>query len=114
MTRAPKSPKRIAIAGASGFIGSALTRHLEGLGHAVLRIGRHEDPKHGNIKWDPDAGTMDVGALAGVRIVVNLTGATIGRRWTLIAARRSSRAVCARPRCWPGPAPRWIRGRGRS
>src|SRR5689334_25158902 len=78
----PKGPRRIAIAGASGFIGSALARHLESMGHAVLRIGRRENPKHGNIKWDPDNGVLDPAALAGVRIVINLCGENIGQRWT--------------------------------
>lgn len=82
MNRPPKAPRRIAIAGASGFIGSALARHLEGLGHAIIRIGRREDPRHGNIQWDPASGTMDVTGLAGVRIVINLAGEDIGQRWT--------------------------------
>jgi uncharacterized protein (TIGR01777 family) len=77
-----RAPRRIAIAGASGFIGSALARHLEGLGHALTRIGRREDPRHGNIKWDPHAGVMDSTALEGIRIVVNVTGEDIGHRWT--------------------------------
>jgi uncharacterized protein (TIGR01777 family) len=82
VTRSTKAPKRIAIAGASGFIGSALARHLEGLGHAVIRIGRNEDARHGNIRWDPAAGVMDATRLAGVRIIVNVTGEDIGHRWT--------------------------------
>ena len=64
-----KGPRRIAIAGASGFIGSALAKHLEGMGHAVVRIGRRENPKHHNIKWDPEKGILDPTELAGVRIV---------------------------------------------
>lgn len=77
-----KGPKRIAIAGASGFIGSALAKHLEGLGHAVIRIGRREDPRHGNIRWDPDNGVGDAAGLAGVRVVINVCGEDIGQRWT--------------------------------
>lgn len=77
-----KGPRRIAIAGASGFVGSALAKHLESMGHAVLRIGRRENPKHGNIKWDPDNGVLDPASLAGVRIVINLCGENIGQRWT--------------------------------
>src|SRR5688572_29081222 len=78
-----KGPRRIAIAGASGFIGSALAKHLEQMGHAVIRIGRREDPKHGNIKWDPEKGVLDATLLAGVRVVINLSGANTGeRRWT--------------------------------
>jgi len=78
----PRSPRRIAIAGASGFIGSALAKHLEGMGHAVIRIGRHEDQRHGNIAWDPDAGVLPTEGLAGVRIVINLAGENIAQRWT--------------------------------
>ena len=77
-----KGPRRIAIAGASGFVGSALARHLESMGHAVIRIGRREDTRHGNIKWDPDKGVLDPSGLAGVRIVINLCGENIGQRWT--------------------------------
>jgi uncharacterized protein (TIGR01777 family) len=77
-----KGPRRIAIAGASGFIGSALAKHLEDLGHAVIRIGRREDPRHHNIRWDPDNGVLDPAGLAGVRIVINLCGEDIGQRWT--------------------------------
>lgn len=77
-----KGPRRIAIAGASGFIGSALAKHLESLGHAVIRIGRREDPRHGNIRWDPERGVLDEAPLAGVRLVINLCGENTGRRWT--------------------------------
>jgi len=78
-----KGPRRIAIAGASGFIGSALAKHLEGMGHAVVRIGRRENPRHHNIKWDPENGVLDPTELAGVRIVINLCGENTGeRRWT--------------------------------
>lgn len=84
----PKGPRRIAIAGASGFIGSALARHLEGLGHAVIRIGRREDPRHGNIRWDPDNGVLDAAGLAGVRIVINLCGETTDQRWSPEAKKR--------------------------
>lgn len=82
MNKPPKTPKRIAIAGASGFIGSALASHLESLGHAVIRIGRHEDPRHGNVQWDPVSGEFDAAKLEGIRIVVNLAGEEIGQRWT--------------------------------
>lgn len=77
-----KGPRRIAIAGASGFIGSALSKHLESLGHAVIRIGRREDPRHGNIRWDPDKGVLDPAGLAGVRVVINLSGVGTEKRWT--------------------------------
>ena len=90
-----KGPRRIAIAGASGFIGSALAKHLEGLGHAVIRIGRRENPKHHNIRWDPDNGVLDPSGLQGVRVVINLCGEDIGQRWT---PERKKRIVDSRVR----------------
>jgi uncharacterized protein len=108
-----RGPRRIAIAGASGFIGSALARHLEGLGHAVVRIGRREDPRHGNIKWDPVNGVLDPAPLAGVRIVINLCGENTGaQRWTpeykqrLIDSRVIPTALLARTMAKMDPHPR--------
>ena len=108
-----KGPKRIAIAGASGFIGSALTRHLEQMGHAVVRIGRREDPRHGNIKWDPDAAALDPTHLAGVRVVINLCGENTGeKRWTpewkkkLIDSRVKTTDLLARTMVKLDPQPR--------
>ena len=109
---APKGPRRIAIAGASGFIGSALAKHLEEMGHAVIRIGRREDDRHGHIRWDPDAGTLDVSKLAGVRIVINLVGANIGQRWTpewrkkIVDTRVRSTSLLARACAELDPHPR--------
>lgn len=108
-----KGPRRIAIAGASGFIGSALARHLEGLGHAVIRIGRREDPRHGNIKWDPVKGILDASALTGIRIIINLCGENTGeRRWTpeykkrLIDSRVITTDLLARTMAQMDPHPR--------
>jgi uncharacterized protein (TIGR01777 family) len=58
------------------------------MGHAVIRIGRREDPRHHNIRWDPDRGELDLQALAGVRIVINLCGERIDQRWTPEAKKR--------------------------
>jgi uncharacterized protein (TIGR01777 family) len=108
-----KGPRRIAIAGASGFIGSALARHLEQMGHAVVRIGRHEDPRHNNIRWDPEKGELDPTHLAGVRVVINLCGENTGeRRWSpeykkqLIDSRVQSTELLARTIARLEPHPR--------
>ena len=73
---------RIAVSGATGLIGSALVPALERSGHDVVRLVRGEPVGPGEAAWDPAAGTIDAAALAGVDGVVNLSGATIGRRWT--------------------------------
>lgn len=73
---------RVAVTGSHGLIGSALTAHLARSGHDVVRIVR-SDPAPGDIEWDPRAGRLDAGSLAGIDAVVNLAGPGIGdHRWT--------------------------------
>jgi uncharacterized protein len=71
----------VLISGATGMIGSALTRELERGGHRISRLTR--SPKGENdIRWDPDAGTID-GSLEGHDAVVHLAGESIAEgRWT--------------------------------
>lgn len=89
------SPRlRVAITGASGFIGSQLAAFLATGGHEVLRIGRGAvSPGTVDITWDPDRSLLDANALEGVDAVVHLAGAPIAERWTAThrAAIRSSR-----------------------
>src|SRR3954465_7020035 len=74
---------RIAVAGASGLIGSVLTRSLTADGHAVVRLVRREPRDETEGRWGPEAGRVDTAGLAGCDAVVNLAGAGVGsRRWT--------------------------------
>ncbi|MEV6169725.1 TIGR01777 family oxidoreductase [Streptomyces sp. NPDC051954] len=74
---------RIAVAGASGLIGSALVRSLTADGHEVLRLVRHAPRAADELRWDPEARQVDTAGLAGCDAVVNLAGAGVGsRRWT--------------------------------
>ncbi|MFF5313912.1 TIGR01777 family oxidoreductase [Streptomyces massasporeus] len=74
---------RIAVAGASGLIGSALVRSLTADGHEVHRLVRGTPRAAGEIRWDPEGGHVDAAALAGCHAVVNVAGAGVGdRRWT--------------------------------
>ncbi|MFC8144965.1 TIGR01777 family oxidoreductase [Streptomyces paradoxus] len=74
---------RVAVAGASGLIGSALVRSLTADGHEVRRLVRGTPRAAGEIRWDPEAGRVDAAGLAGCHAVVNLAGAGVGdRRWT--------------------------------
>ena len=77
---------RIAISGASGLIGSALVTALESGGHEVVRVVRTQPAGPQEVGWDPETGTIDAVALAGIDGAVHLSGATIGRRWN--AARK--------------------------
>jgi uncharacterized protein (TIGR01777 family) len=73
---------RVAITGASGLIGTALTEALQAGGHEPIAVVRRT-PSSGEIGWDPAAGTMDPTDLSGVDAVVHLAGAGIGdRRWS--------------------------------
>ncbi|WP_156721939.1 TIGR01777 family oxidoreductase [Streptomyces apocyni] len=74
---------RIAIAGASGLIGTALTRSLEADGHEVLRLVRRAARAEREVEWQPKRGEVDTAKLVGCTAVVNLAGAGIGdHRWT--------------------------------
>ncbi|HEY5184421.1 MAG TPA: TIGR01777 family oxidoreductase [Actinomycetes bacterium] len=77
------SPLRIAVTGASGLIGTALVAHLRAQGHQVLRLVRRPAGAADEMTWDPAAGRVDLGRLAGVQAVVHLAGAGVGdHRWT--------------------------------
>jgi uncharacterized protein len=73
----------VAITGASGMIGRALTISLRADGHRVLRFQRGGVTSGDVIGWDPDAGRIDAPALEGIDAIVHLAGEGIGeRRWT--------------------------------
>lgn len=82
-----KQPQRIAVSGASGFLGSALVASLQQAGDEVLRLVRRQ-AGHGEIYWDPDAGRIDGAALAGLDAVVHLAGENIAGFWTPAKKRR--------------------------
>jgi uncharacterized protein len=73
----------IAITGASGFIGRALTQHLSEQGMQVRPLVRPGKEVGDGIRWDPKAGTLDVDALAESEVLVHLAGESIAAgRWT--------------------------------
>lgn len=76
-------PRRvIAVAGASGMIGTQLCALLSTGGHDVRRLVRGPATAPDEISWDPAAGILDVEDLADVDVVVHLGGRTIGGRFT--------------------------------
>jgi uncharacterized protein (TIGR01777 family) len=86
--------QRVAITGASGFIGAQLAAFLTTGGHEVVRIGRGA-VKAGtvDVSWNPERAELNPRALEGVDAVIHLAGAPIADRWTLShrAAIKSSR-----------------------
>jgi uncharacterized protein len=71
---------RVAITGASGLIGSALSDRLRADGHSVVRMVRRPARAADEIQWQP-GGELDPAALEGVDAVVSLAGASIASRW---------------------------------
>lgn len=73
---------RILMAGASGFLGTALAGRLRRDGHEVVRLVRREPAAADEWRWDP-AARLDPATVSGMDAVVNLAGAGVGdRRWT--------------------------------
>ena len=73
---------KVAIAGASGLIGSHLTDYLTTAGHQVVRLVRNKEAGPGEIPWDPATGALYHGALEGVDAIVNLAAVTLFGVWT--------------------------------
>ncbi len=73
----------VLIAGASGFVGTALGRVLRDAGYAVTELTRSEPKSPSQRPWSPEEGRVDIELLDEADIVVNLAGASIaGGLWT--------------------------------
>ena len=94
---------RLLIAGASGMIGSAVTRHLIECGHEVFRLVRRT-PGPGEVWWNPDAGEIDTASLERFDGVVHLATMPWPMRWTAKAKKRFASIVWRRTTGWPS---RW-------
>ena len=74
---------RVAVAGSSGLVGTALVEALDHAGHDVVRIVRRPASGPHELTWDPAGATLDREGLRGVDAVVNLAGEGIGSGpWT--------------------------------
>ncbi|EID09002.1 hypothetical protein MXEN_21207 [Mycobacterium xenopi RIVM700367] len=73
-------PLVVALTGASGLVGSALTAFLTTGGHRVIRLVRRVATTAEEREWDPAAPAE--GLLRGVDAVVHLAGASIAGRFT--------------------------------
>lgn len=79
---------KVAITGATGFVGNRLVSVLKEKSIDVLVISRDVEKAHrlfpsaAAIQWNPPDSGPSAGSFVGVDTVVNLAGATVARRWT--------------------------------
>lgn len=73
-------PMVVAVTGASGLVGSALSAFLSTGGHRVIRLVRRPARDELERQWNPDRPAPDL--LSGVDVVVHLAGASIAGRFS--------------------------------
>lgn len=93
---------RVVVAGASGFLGTALRVQLRAHGHDVVTLVRSGGGSATQSLWDPYAGKVDDALISSADAVVNLAGAPIAHwpwtnsyRDTILASRVSTTATLA-------------------
>ena len=73
---------RIAVTGASGFIGQALVHRLRQENHQVLRLVRRPPTEKDEVYWDPTTAQWDADQLDGIDGAVHLAGENLASgRW---------------------------------
>ena len=73
---------KIVLAGATGFLGTALVRSLRNDGHTLILLTRSPSGPD-QVRWDPGGATTEwAQALHGAEAVINLAGAPISKRWS--------------------------------
>jgi len=103
---------RYVMAGASGFLGTALREALAEQGDEVVRLTRGEDPSVDSSTWDPQRGQVDQSIIESADVVVHLAGSPIVRPWTagvresILSSRLSTARTLAKAvaRCEKPPA----------
>src|SRR5688572_47880 len=78
---------KIAMTGASGFLGTALRDALAREPHDIVALVRR-DARPGEARWDPDAGTVETEKLVGIEAAIHLAGENISGLWTPAKKRR--------------------------
>jgi uncharacterized protein (TIGR01777 family) len=74
-----ENPRRVLIAGASGMIGRPLSQFLTQSGHIIHTLVRRPPTGPTEHQWDPEAGVIHSGIINFIDVVINLSGASIGK-----------------------------------
>lgn len=78
-----KEREKIAVTGASGLVGSELVPTLLRNGFDVVRLVRRASTADDEVRWDPEAGTIDREGLRGITGAIHLAGDNVASgRWT--------------------------------
>lgn len=72
----------MAVSGASGLIGSAVSARLGDIGHKVLPLVRRRPKGDDEIGWAPDKGLLRPDSVEPFDVLIHLAGETIAKRWT--------------------------------
>ncbi|TDN87225.1 hypothetical protein DET49_11386 [Salegentibacter sp. 24] len=78
---------RVLITGATGLIGSKISRLCREKGIDVYYLSTSKDkledePNYKGFYWNPEENEIDPNAIQGVDAIINLVGASIAERWT--------------------------------
>lgn len=78
---------KILITGATGLVGEALTSLLLQNGFKINYLTTSKNkiqyqPNFQGFYWNPESGIIDENCLLGVKIIINLAGANLVKRWT--------------------------------
>lgn len=83
---------RIALTGATGFLGRQVAAAFRGEGHEVRTLSRTPSAASGVYAWDPLAGPPPQESLEGEGAVIHLAGEPVAQRWTRTAKDRIRRS----------------------
>ena len=81
----------ITLTGATGFIGTRLTRGLQSEGHAITALGRHapeDSPGVRFVRWEGTGSEPPAEGLESADAIVHLAGEPVSQRWNAEVKKR--------------------------
>ena len=81
MALSSSSLRKAVVAGASGFVGSALVPALQADGWQVTSLVRSQPKSADEVQWNPAEHVIDIDVIAEADVVINLSGASIAGGW---------------------------------